>query len=150
MRQAEIQPTLPKFLFSSCKGTPEHNLGTRNCPPPKTSMTSNAASPPPPHQADLDEFSDDPLNYSDFILEGTKNPILYFKMLANVVLVKDFDDIQSRNKGPVTATAVPAALPISSKVKKTISRGNSSVTSEPVQLENGKWACNHRCKDKTA
>ncbi|KAF3896201.1 ATP-dependent DNA helicase [Trichophyton interdigitale] len=131
MRQAEIQPTLPKFLFSSCKGTPEHNLGTRNCLPPKTSMTSNAASPPPPHQADLDEFSDDPLNYSDFILE-------------------DFDDIQSRNKGPVTATAVPAALPISSKVKKTISRGNSSVTSEPVQLENGKWACNHRCKDKTA
>ncbi|EFE41277.1 hypothetical protein TRV_03984 [Trichophyton verrucosum HKI 0517] len=71
-----------------------------------------------------------------------------------VVLVKDFDDIlQSRNKGPttaVTATSAPTALSISSKMKKTISRGNSSVTSEPVQLDNGKWACNHRCKDKTA
>ncbi|EFE33511.1 uncharacterized protein ARB_07456 [Trichophyton benhamiae CBS 112371] len=70
-----------------------------------------------------------------------------------VVLAKDFDDIlQSRNKGPTTAataTVAPTALSISSKMKKTISRGNSSVTSEPVQLDNGKWACNHRCKDKT-
>lgn len=85
MRQAEIQPILPKFLFSSCKGAPEHYLGTRNCPPPKTSMKPNTASPPAPQQEDLDQFSDDPLNYSDFIPEGTKSPILRIKMPANVL-----------------------------------------------------------------
>lgn len=83
MRQAEIQPTLPKFLFSSSKGAPEYILGTRNCPPPKSLMKPDAASPPAPQQEDLDEFSDDPLNYSDFIPEGTKSPILKIKMPAN-------------------------------------------------------------------
>ncbi|EFQ97399.1 ATP-dependent DNA helicase MER3 [Nannizzia gypsea CBS 118893] len=130
MRQAELQPALPKFLFSACKGATERKLGTGNCPPPKAPMKTGAAPPTHPQRKDVDDFSDDPLNYSDFIPE-------------------DFDDIfQSKHKSP--ATAAPAPPSITSKMKKTISRGNSSVTSEPVQLDNGKWACNHRCKDKTA
>lgn len=28
--------------------------------------------------------------------------------------------------------------------------GSEQIAWNPERLENGKWACNHRCKDKTA
>ncbi|KAM5438660.1 ATP-dependent DNA helicase MER3 [Microsporum canis] len=130
MRQAELQLTLPRSLFASCKGVIEHNTSMVNGLSTRGSEKVDFAPPETLlQQEDLDNFSDNPLNYSDFIPE-------------------DFDGIpESRTNDPVTIGSIQRS--ISAKVKKTISRGNSSVASEPVQLDNGKWACYHRCKDKT-
>ncbi|KAK2865060.1 hypothetical protein FQN49_003950 [Arthroderma sp. PD_2] len=132
MRQAELQPTLPKSPFASCRGTMEHNSSAVNRLPTKDlgKANANVLLATSCQQKDIDELSDDPLNYSDFLPE-------------------DFDDIpDDRTNDFVTAGSIQRSIP--AKVKKTISRGNSSVTSETVQLDNGKWACNHRCKDKSA
>ncbi len=39
---------------------------------------------------------------------------------------------------------------LKSSVQKSKETGTKHITWNPKRLENGKWACNHKCKDKTA
>ncbi|KAM5499582.1 ATP-dependent DNA helicase MER3 [Microsporum canis] len=71
MRQAELQLTLPRSLFASCKGVIEHNTSMVNGLSTRGSEKVDFAPPETLlQQEDLDNFSDNPLNYSDFIPEG--------------------------------------------------------------------------------
>jgi ATP-dependent DNA helicase HFM1/MER3 len=66
----------------------------------------------------------------------------------------EFDDIDNfANTANTTARNI--ALNHKSNKEKARARATNTATDDdheqgPVQLDNGKWACNHKCKDKTA
>ena len=39
---------------------------------------------------------------------------------------------------------------LKSSIQRSKETGTEHIAWNPKRLENGKWACNHKCKDKTA
>lgn len=74
----------------------------------------------------VDEFGDDGIDDTDFVLAGS----------GGFENIDDFDD-----------AVEPAGVKRSRTTCVTAAPGSAQ---EPKHLENGKWACNHNCKDKTA
>ncbi|KAL4932118.1 putative DEAD/DEAH box DNA helicase (Mer3) [Aspergillus undulatus] len=52
---------------------------------------------------------------------------------------------------PVINTKPPAKASKTDGTKpNTVTKGNDAASAEPERLDNGRWACNHKCKDKTS
>jgi ATP-dependent DNA helicase HFM1/MER3 len=92
-----------------------------------------------PIRRSSDEFDDDGLDDND--LFGVPLKDLEFDHIENYP--NPNDEVTRRN------TAKNAEVGSRKKSARTRS-GEEKVDGEPKQLENGKWACNHKCKEKTA
>ncbi|EER23433.1 DEAD/DEAH box helicase family protein [Coccidioides posadasii C735 delta SOWgp] len=121
LRQAELKPNFPESYFSGAKVS---RAVTTHWPEKSVARS-------PIGNATLtgkrpDEFSNDGLDDND--------------------LIAAVDSLNVRNKDVWAKQSND-----STNVLKNLSQLNAQDKSEaPIQLSNGKWACSHRCKDKTA
>ena len=127
MRHAIVKPDIPAQLFPAQKNPNGTNVRQQNGPARKKSgprpNSKRKAS-----DAGFDEFGDATIDDADMILAET----------GGFQDIDDLDDtpgaVEKGGKKPKQAKAATDAQPIE--------------RAEPRQLENGKWACNHNCKDK--
>jgi hypothetical protein len=117
-------------VFPSKKPTAESNKTQPSKPSSKrTSSKTKPGSKRKASETGFDEFGDAGINDDDFALAehgGFEN-------------IDDFDDETGQN------------VKLSKKKQKTFNAHDEETTAhEPRQLANGKWACNHNCKDKTS
>ncbi|KAK2737647.1 Sec63 [Myotisia sp. PD_48] len=131
MRQAELKPGLPKSCFPACKENFNSSNSQTSFDKKRSKSTHNANSEKKTFRKDSDEFGDNQLDDTDFLAEEEK-----------------FDFYSLHELDTLETTGAPHEN-IQPKTQKVVSRGSTSVNTEPIPLENGKWACNHRCKDKT-
>ncbi|KAK2802099.1 hypothetical protein FQN50_007463 [Emmonsiellopsis sp. PD_5] len=132
MRQAELRHDIPASQFpvkqaetADNPSTAKHVMNTsrrRSNDIPKKGATVHK---------DIDEFGDDSLDDVDLL--AAAEDMEYMSIDES----DDSDPFQSVS----TSRKVTSG--------KTTLEVAASKAEEPVQLENGKWACNHRCKDKT-
>lgn len=95
----------------------------------RTSSKSKPGSKRRASETGFDEFDDAGIDDADLALAengGFEN-------------IDDFDD-EPR----------PGACTLRKKQRTSIANDEDNITHEPRQLANGKWACNHSCKDKTS
>ncbi|KAK2784145.1 Sec63 [Onygenales sp. PD_12] len=131
MRQAELRHDIPASQFPVKQAETADNLS-----PAKPVMnTSRRRSNDVPKKAtvhkDIDEFGDDSLDDVDFL--AAAEDMEYMSIDES----DDSDPFQSVSTSRKITSGRPTLEASAGKAE------------EPVQLENGKWACNHRCKDKT-
>ena len=129
MRSAILQPDVPPHVFPTSKATQHSDV-----PPgkPTSKRTSSKLKPGPKRRAPetgFDEFDDAGIDDADLALaenSGFEN-------------IDDFDD----EPRPYASTSTK-------KQRIYDTHDNGITTHELRQLANGKWACNHNCKDKTS
>ncbi|KXG53178.1 Nucleotide-sugar transporter [Penicillium griseofulvum] len=168
-RKAELQPSLPSHFFagvrdkngdarktetSSLPPRPiKGNLNPKDTEKPKSNtsrpherdMNSTKTKP----RRDVDDFDGDDLQLDDFLVaderrEKAKEP--------TKPQPREFDDIDwfsIDSTPPSPAKAAPKA-PNPREDDWGIDMDEPENEYEPVRLANGKWACNHKCKDKTS
>ena len=132
MRYAELKPRLPAHLFSSSLNRSEQ------CQQQHAELFSSVQSPD-------DEFGADEIDDQDMVEAGARRFELLFLMADQT------DDItaESRDFIDIDGFALRGSPePTERGPKSGVSNGKELWSAE--KLENGKWACNHRCKDKTA
>jgi hypothetical protein len=129
MRSAILQPDVPSHVFPTSKTTESSNVRPGK---PVSKRASSKAKPGSKRRASetgFDEFNDAGINDDDLALAengGFEN-------------IDDFDD-EPR----------PSASTSRKKQGTSTAHDEEITTHEPRQLANGKWACNHNCKDKTS
>lgn len=129
MRSAILQPDVPAQLFPARKAMESGKIqpgetGSKRAPSRPKSGAKRKAS-----ETGFDEFDDAGIDDADLALVengGFEN-------------IDDFDD-EGR----------PSAIEARKKQKTSNVHDSGPTKQEPRQLENGKWACNHNCKDKSA
>jgi len=129
MRSAIFQPDVPPHVFPTSKITESSNAQSGKPVSKRTSSKSKPGSKRRASETGFDEFDDAEIDDADLALAengGFEN-------------IDDFDDEPRPNAG-------------TSRKKQRISTAHNdeTATHEPRQLANGKWACNHNCKDKTS
>lgn len=126
---AVLKPDIPFSAFPTPKTAADS--GKKPVHAPNTAKRRAESAPKRQQQEHIeDEFDDAGLDDSDLVLAEDPE-------FANI---DDFEEVrQGATKGQ-------------KKSKGTSQRKDSAATEdrEPRQLENGKWACKHACKDKTA
>ncbi|OJD22418.1 hypothetical protein ACJ73_06234 [Blastomyces percursus] len=135
LRQAELRHDLPASNFPAQKTEPAVNK-SESKPAMNTSRrrSNDLSKKVPASRVDMDEFEDDSLDDADLIAAAED---------------MDYHSINEvdGNDDQVRTASVAQQKAASGKITKEI---HSIKTIEPVRLENGNWACNHRCKDKTS
>ncbi len=145
MRYAELKPDLPASLFppmpapriSGQSRKPRFYDDTPR-QPSKFKGGENA------NNTTENEFSDDGLNDQDLLEAGISAHCFLISRKPNELVVDgtDFSHIDNFDQRPATNFI--------QGVPQSHDNGNDDENSwSPKQLENGKWACNHKCKDKT-
>ena len=129
MRSAILQPDVPPHVFPISKATQNSNDHSGKPISKRTSSKSKTGSKRRTSKTGLDEFDDAGIDDADLALAET----------GGFENIDDYDDEPRPN---VSASR--------KKQKTSIARDNEITTHEPRQLANGKWACNHNCKDKTS
>jgi hypothetical protein len=131
MRSAILQPDVPAHMFPAKKATEaskaQPGKPTNKSTSKRTSSKPKAGSKRRASETGFDEFGDASIDDADLVLAengGFEN-------------IDDFDDEARPN------SKVPRK-----KQKVSNTQDIETATQEPRQLENGKWACNHNCKDK--
>ncbi|KAJ5448725.1 Nucleotide-sugar transporter [Penicillium cf. griseofulvum] len=168
-RQAELRPSLPSHLFAVArdKNGNAQKTKTSNLPPrsikgnlnlkdtekPKTApsrpngrdMTGIKTKP----RQDVDDFDGDDLQLDDFLVANecrgkAKEP--------TKPRPREFDDIDwfSIDTTPPSPVKGAPKAPNPQEDDWRIEMDELENEYEPVRLANGKWACNHKCKDKTS
>lgn len=61
----------------------------------------------------------------------------------------DFDEIEAHKKAGSTGSNSVAKSAAAIPVSQVTTEPTCTLTTEPVQLPNGNWACRHKCGDKT-
>ena len=94
-----------------------------------------------------DEFSDADLNDNELMEAGKFNRDMTqtLKVDFSAVNVTEFNDIDS-----YTGNLQQNITKSNSGPKRALLVDCDETKWHPKQLDNGKWACNHKCKDKTA
>lgn len=170
-RQAELRPNLPSHLFAALRdmNTNAQNTETSNLPSrhPERNLNSKDAEKPKtntsrPHGRDMtsiktksrqsvDDFDGDDLQLDDFLVANEPRGKAKESTKPQSRQVDGFDDIDWFSidaTPPRPAKGVP-------KVSNTreddwgVDLDEPEDEYEPVRLANGKWACNHKCRDKT-
>ena len=101
------------------------------------------------HTLEDDEFGDEDFNDLEILNAGIISIFSSYEYLKLIIyLVKDIDsshidESDSRSKKGNLKQLKPSIM-------KSRANGTDQVTWNPERLRNGKWACNHKCKDKTA
>ncbi|KAF2193462.1 P-loop containing nucleoside triphosphate hydrolase protein [Zopfia rhizophila CBS 207.26] len=136
MREATVKPKVPSSMFPTPK-LQEISLSSRvERPTPNMSrrrMEGATGSRRP--SGGSDEFGDDGIDDSDLVQIDIGD--------------LEFDHIENYANPSATLTRKNTAKNSSTKGKGR-EKAVEEHDSEPRQLENGKWACNHKCKDKKA
>ncbi|OJJ40268.1 hypothetical protein ASPWEDRAFT_123002 [Aspergillus wentii DTO 134E9] len=130
LRSAEIKPDLPFSLFPTRSKTEEESIErpkmNTSCP------RSNDISRNQMNSQRVDVFDGDDL-FDEFLGkdQGT-------------------DWVVINEKSPVTAQHKSRDKPKGESNKLEMMQEDYELEEEPTRLPNGRWACNHKCKDKTA
>ncbi|EQL32969.1 hypothetical protein BDFG_04949 [Blastomyces dermatitidis ATCC 26199] len=135
LRQAELRHDIPASHFPAQKTEPPDNK-SESKPAMNTSRSrsKDISKKGLASRRDMDEFEDDGLDDVDLIAAAED---------------MDYHSINEvdGNDDQVRTASVAHRKAASGKDTKDI---HTVKTIEPVRLENGNWACNHRCKDKTS
>jgi hypothetical protein len=127
MRSAVLQPDIPPHVFPSHKATESNKAQLGK--PASNRTSSKIKSGSKRKASETDEFGDAELNDADLALAengGFEN-------------IDDFDD----------GTGPKVRMP-KKKQRMSSTHDEETTAHEPRQLVNGKWACNHNCKDKSS
>lgn len=120
---------MPAQIFSTIKATNENKGQADKTTSKRAASGAKPGTKRTASTAGFDEFDDAAIDDADLVLaenDGFEN-------------IDDFDD----DPGPSTSDT--------RKTQKTAaSKNHGNPTREPRQLANGKWACNHNCKDKNS
>ncbi|KAF2110578.1 Sec63 Brl domain-containing protein [Lophiotrema nucula] len=140
MRWASVKPKIAPSMFPPAKPRPRSASSTDILERPTSNMSkrrSDNAAPGRRASGTSDEFGDDGIN-DDELMKATVGDL-------------DFDHIENYANPTESITRKNTAQNKASKEKvKPQAKPSGDYNHEPRQLENGKWACNHRCKDKQA
>ncbi|KAJ6189741.1 hypothetical protein N7519_004649 [Penicillium mononematosum] len=168
-RQAELRSNLPSHLFAAMRGKnanaqntgapniqsrhPEGNLSSKDVTKPKPNMFRShereMASIETKPRRDVDDFDGDDLQLDDFLVANERRD----KPRESTKQPPQFDDIDwfSIDATPPTpAKRVPPKVSNPQEDDWAVDIDEPEEEYEPVRLANGKWACNHKCKDKTS
>lgn len=129
MRSAILQPDVPSHVFPASKATESSNTRPGKPVSKRTSSKSKPGSKRRASETGFDEFDDAGIDDADLALAGN----------GGFENIDDFDEEPRLNAST------------SRKKQRTSNAHDDDTTAhEPRQLANGKWACNHNCKDKTS
>lgn len=129
MRSAILQPNVPPHVFPTNKATESSKVRPGKPVSERTSSKSKPGSKRKTSETGFDEFGDAGIDDADLALAengGFEN-------------IDDFDD----ETGPNVSMS-------RKKQRPSNAYDDDTTIHEPRQLANGKWACNHNCKDKTS
>lgn len=132
MRNAILQPNTPAHMFATIKATDDNKDPPNEVASTKATSGPRTGSKRRTSATGFDEFDDAGIDDADLALaanDGFQN-------------IEDFEDEPISNNNNNSNAR---------KRQKTTGSTNSGTSArEPRQLENGKWACNHNCKDKNS
>jgi len=128
MRSAILKPDVPPQAFPALKSTADDQQQPSKAPAKAAAIKSKTGSKRKFSNSGFDEFGDAAIDDADLALAEK----------GGFEDIDDFDD----DLGPSNGNA--------KKKQKTCTNEDAAKEFEPRQLDNGKWACNHACKDKTA
>lgn len=147
LRYAELRPNLPSSIFPTPdpliqdQKRQQYNGRVGGVSSHGREGSSNSSM----HFARNEEFSDGEIDDQDLLDAG--NPIASrFKNDADS-LVDEMDFNHIENYESSTTSQIHLNKPHLAIHKQSAAEDGSAWN--PTQLSNGKWACNHRCKDKT-
>lgn len=124
-RHAVLQPQIPAYIFPPTKTSKELETCTKfNAP----NISKRRASALALDNASGDEFADADIDDADLVLAETEDFV-------------DIDDLDLSDS---------LADKPGQKRRKTSNQTRWNIEWQPHQFANGKWACNHTCKDKTS
>ncbi|KGO73307.1 Helicase, C-terminal [Penicillium italicum] len=168
-RQAELRPNLPSRLFAAVRDEnanarsteistpssrhPEGNVKPKNPEKPKTDMSRlherDLTSKKTKARRDVDDFDGDDLQLDDFLVANERCGIAKESTKPKP---REFDDIDWFSIDSTSPSPAKAAPKVSHpREDDWVADIDEPVDEyEPVRLANGKWACNHKCKDKTS
>jgi hypothetical protein len=129
MRSAILKPDVPPQSFPALKATEDDKQQLSKGPAKAAANKSKAGSKRKVSNSGFDEYGDAAVDDSDLALAEK----------SGFDDIGDFDDDLGPSNG-------------NTKKKQKQSHTSEDVAKEfePRQLDNGKWACNHACKDKTS
>ncbi|OQE13378.1 hypothetical protein PENFLA_c049G06462 [Penicillium flavigenum] len=169
-RQAELRPNLPSHLFAAMrdKNTNAQNAGASNIQSrhsegnlsskDATKMKARTfrshervmASIKTKPRRDVDDFDGDDLQLDDFLVANERRDK---PKESTKPQPPQFDDIfwfSIDATPPTPAKRAPPKVPNPQEDDWAVDIDEPEEEYEPVRLANGKWACNHKCKDKTS
>ncbi|KAJ5203403.1 hypothetical protein N7449_005482 [Penicillium cf. viridicatum] len=171
-RQAELRPNLPSHLFAAVrdKNTNAQNLETSILPSrhskgnlnPKDAgkLKTNTSRPRGPDMTSIktksrqsvDDFDGDDLQVDDFLVSNEPRGKAKEPTRPQPRQVDDFDDIHWFSIDATPPSPAKGAQKVSNLPEDdwAVDLDEPEDEYEPVRLANGKWACNHKCKDKTS
>jgi ATP-dependent DNA helicase HFM1/MER3 len=129
MRHVVLNPQVPAIHFPPQSATEDTEIA--NAP---TTPTTNLKK----HRASQTTAQRDSLDSTEFDDGGLDDADLASIAVDEFVNISDFEDDGERSRQPPK------------KRQKTMPKTAVSDDWEPKQLSNGKWACNHACKDKSS
>ena len=131
---------------------PKGNVNSKDEEKPKTDvsrpherdMTSNKTKA----RWDVDDFDGDDLQLDDFLITNER---LGKATTSTRPKPREFDDVDwfSINSTPPSPARAAQKISNARESDWTVDMDAPANEYEPVRLANGKWACNHKCKDKT-
>jgi ATP-dependent DNA helicase HFM1/MER3 len=130
-----VKPKIAPSMFPAPK-SPEPDTPQR---PNTSKRRAEPAKPVRKRSTNSEDFGDDGIDDDELMRVSVGD--LEFEHIDN--FANPMDAITRKN------TAKNKTAKAKSQVKPTTS-GADDDNPEPVQLANGKWACNHKCKDKNA
>jgi hypothetical protein len=129
MRSAILRPDVPPNVFPTSKTTEGGNTQPGKPVSKRASSKSKPGSKRRASETGFDEFDDAGIDDADLALAAN----------GSFENIDDFDDEPRPNASAWR------------KKHRTFNTHDDEITThEPRQLANGKWACNHNCKDKTS
>ncbi len=128
MQYAELKPGLPAHLFTAPPSASLEHEQMR----PRSRSSANVAN---------DEFGSDEIDDQDLVKVGEQRLEIFQLRSIDVIPVEgqDFQDIDD-----VLPTNQSKSVKEEPENKSRLEQPNWA----PEKLDNGKWACNHKCKDK--
>ena len=151
MRSAECRPQLPAYIFPTPSSQKQAQQATHNKrdkkPRGDTSKEQGASAfNTSPETLEDDEFGDDDFKDLEVIDAGIMNFLYSYycphtdtRYTAEEIVFSHIDDFS-----PVSTERI-----LKPSVRGSKAAGTEESAWSPERLENGKWACNHKCKDKT-
>lgn len=137
MRQATVKPDVPPTMFPVEKAQPPQIQNRIERPTPNMSRRRIEGAGSSRKQSEAsDEFGDDGLDDSDLVQAAAGD--------------LSFDHIENYGNVDAAVTRKNTAQNTSTQKGKQKNAVDKDDDEGPRQLANGKWACNHRCKDKNA
>lgn len=159
MRQAELKPDIPQIFFPAvCKDAEdaedaEDGRSTQSKPAMNISRrrSNDAQKTVKQGRRDSDEIYDDVFDDGDFIAAGKPLDEILCRRISDSFPIAEALDCLPADEPKSLIVDSSGQQTKFAKRKMVTSKEIGGNTPEPaVQLGNGRWACNHRCKDKTA